>query len=62
MDSLDYRAKAEELLRKAPSEQGELHDRYVARAAVWAQLAQAAAITETAANTPTEPQPLAARI
>ncbi|MGY1452655.1 hypothetical protein [Streptomyces sp. SS8] len=50
MDSLDYRAKAEELLRKAPSEQGELHDRYVTRAAVWAQLAQAAAITETAAK------------
>ncbi|MFP8882609.1 hypothetical protein [Streptomyces mangrovi] len=48
MNSLDYRAKAEELLKKAPSEQGELHDRYVARAAVWAQLAQAAALTETA--------------
>ncbi|MCI0385426.1 hypothetical protein [Streptomyces sp. CNQ085] len=48
MDSLDYRAKAEELLRKAPSEPKEVHDRYVARAAVWAQLAQTAATTETA--------------
>ncbi|URN12493.1 hypothetical protein LUW77_14940 [Streptomyces radiopugnans] len=48
MDSLDYRAKAEELLRKAPSEAKEVHDRYVRRAAVWAQLAQAAALTEAA--------------
>lgn len=48
MDSLDYRDHAEALLNDAIGEEPELHDRYVARAAVYAQLAHAAAITEAA--------------
>ena len=47
MDSTEYRARAEQLLtsRRHPLD---LDPAYVAQAAVWAALAQAAAVTETA--------------
>ncbi|MEV8307849.1 hypothetical protein AB0P36_10920 [Streptomyces flavidovirens] len=46
MDSKQYRERAEKLLNRQPCY--ELNDKYVAQAAVWAQLATAAAMEESA--------------
>lgn len=46
MNSTDYRRRAEELLNSKPPM--ELYPRVIEQAAVWAQLATAAAISETA--------------
>lgn len=47
MDSTDYRRRAEELLN-SKNNPLELQPRVIEQAAVWAQLATAAAISETA--------------